>query len=266
MPQLGSTSDDHGLSPVLLDELTGAFALLTRLPVGWLNAKDASDTFAASVWAYPVVGAVVGGIGGAAYGGCAWLAMPPAVCAVWALVVMVLVTGALHEDGLADTADGLGGGRTRAQKLAIMRDSRIGTFGTIALVLSLAVRGTTLTALAQPGRVVPALIVASALGRGAILVLLLALAPARPDGLAFGLRDRRPGRSAAGLGLASAVSFALLPPVLAACAIAATLVSAWIIGWIARRQLDGHTGDVLGTASVCAECVVLTLLITKMGH
>ena len=103
--------------------------LLTRLPVGWLATSAEPARLADAVWAFPVVGAVVGAIGGAVFWVCARLGMPPAVAAVWTLASMLLVTGALHEDGLADTADGLGGGRTRERKLEIMRDSRIGTFG-----------------------------------------------------------------------------------------------------------------------------------------
>ena len=141
------------------------------------------------MWAFPVVGAVVGAIGGAVFWVCARLGMPPGVAAVWTLASMLLVTGALHEDGLADFADGLGGGRTRERKLEIMRDSRIGTFGGLALMLSLAARGTALATLAQPVRVVVALIVAAALGRGAIGVLLLTSAPGAP---------RRPRRRTAG--------------------------------------------------------------------
>ena len=111
--------------------------LLTRLPMGWLTTSVGPGRLADAVWAFPVVGAVVGAIGGAVFWFCTRLGMPPGVAAVWTLVSMLLVTGALHEDGLADFADGLGGGRTRERKLAIMRDSRIGTFGGLALMLSL---------------------------------------------------------------------------------------------------------------------------------
>lgn len=234
--------------------------LLTRLPVGWLAASAGPGRLADAVWAFPAVGAVVGAIGGAVFWVCARLGMPPGVAAVWTLVSMLLVTGALHEDGLADFADGLGGGRTRERKLAIMRDSRIGTFGGLALMLSLAARGAAFAALAQPARVAVALIVAAALGRGAIGILLLTSAPARPDGLAAELRASRFGRTAVGPGIAAALAFALLPFGAALGAAMAALASALAIAVIAHRQLGGYTGDVLGASVVVTECAVLALI------
>ncbi|MBV9758851.1 MAG: adenosylcobinamide-GDP ribazoletransferase, partial [Alphaproteobacteria bacterium] len=121
----------------VLRDLVRAFALLTRLPTPSHRGEGA---VAGCVWAFPIVGATVGAIGAAAY----WLAcgvgMKPALAAVLALAAQVVATGGFHEDGLADTADGFGGGTTPAEKLAIMRDSRIGTFGVLALVLVLALR------------------------------------------------------------------------------------------------------------------------------
>jgi adenosylcobinamide-GDP ribazoletransferase len=244
---------------LLRTDLASAFMLLTRLPMGWL-ATSTPGRMADAMWAFPLVGTVVGAIGGAIFWVCARLGMPPAVAAVWTLASMLLVTGALHEDGLADTADGLGGGRSRERKLAIMRDSRIGTFGGLALVLSLAARGTALAALAQPARVAVALIVASTLGRGAIGVLLLTSAPARPDGLAAELRTSRFGRTALAPGFAAVLAFALLPFGVALGVTIAALVSALVIAWMAHRQLGGYTGDVLGAAVVVTECAVLALI------
>ena len=234
--------------------------LLTRLPVGWLATSARAGRLADAVWAFPVVGAVVGAIGGAVFWVCARLGMPSGVAAVWTLASMLLVTGALHEDGLADFADGLGGGRTRERKLEIMRDSRIGTFGGLALMLSLAARGAVLATLAQPVRVAVALIVAAALGRGAIGVLLLTSAPARSDGLAAELRGSGLGRTALGPGIATVLAFALLPSGAALGATIAALMSALAIAWIAHRQLGGYTGDVLGAAVVVTECAVLSLI------
>jgi adenosylcobinamide-GDP ribazoletransferase len=239
-------------------ELAGAFMLLTRLPAGWLAGGRAPAAFADTVWAYPVVGAVVGGIGGAAYWACCRLGLPPAVGAVWTLAAMLLATGALHEDGLADTADGFGGGRTRDRKLEIMRDSRIGSFGALALMLSLAARGAAIAALATPGHVIAALIAAGALGRGAMLVVLLLLPPARADGLAAGLGASRIGRVATGLLLAAVAAHAFWAGI-------AAVLAALAMAWTARRQIGGYTGDVLGATSVVTECVVLSLLARVGG-
>ena len=234
--------------------------LLTRLPVGWFATGVGPGRLAEAVWAFPVVGAVVGAVGGAVFWVCARLGMPPGVAAVWTLASMLLMTGALHEDGLADFVDGVGGGRTRERKLAIMRDSRIGTFGGLALMLSLAARWAALAALAQPARVAVALIVAAALGRGAIGLVLLTSGPARPDGLASDLRASQFGRTALGPGIAIILAFALLPSGAALGATSAALVSALAVGWIAHRQLGGYTGDVLGAAVVVTDCAVLALI------
>ena len=245
---------------MLRAELAAAFMLLTRLPVGWLARGEALPEPARCVWAYPVVGLVVGGIGAGAYLLCHRIGMPPELGAVWTLAATMLATGALHEDGLADTADGFGGGRSRERKLQIMRDSRIGSYGTLALVLSVAVRVTCIAALAHPARVAPALVAAGALARGSIGVLLLALPPARPDGLAATLRERDPVRTALSPAVAAAVAFVLLPGGLAGGAVAVSGLTALALGGLARRQIGGYTGDVLGAGAVTAECVVLTLL------
>jgi adenosylcobinamide-GDP ribazoletransferase len=241
-------------------ELASAFMLLTRLPVGWIAGERAADRLAEAAWAFPLVGVVIGGIGGAVYWGCAALRMPPAVATVWTLAAMLLVTGALHEDGLADSADGIGGGRTLERKLEIMRDSRIGVFGAIALMLSLAARGTALAVLTDPERVTVALIVAAALGRGAIAVLLLVLRPARVDGMASRLGSCPPGATAAAVGIAAVVCFALLSPSTALEVSLAAMATALGVAWLAYRQVGGYTGDLLGAASVVTECVVLGLL------
>jgi adenosylcobinamide-GDP ribazoletransferase len=238
-----------------LGQLVAAFMLLSRLPVGRL--ARARGEFADSIWAYPLVGAAVGGIAAAVFAGCVAVGMPPAVAAAWTLAAQLLTTGALHEDGLADTADGLGGGRTRERKLEIMRDSRIGSFGALALALSLAARGTALALLSGPWRVAAGLVAAAALGRAAILVVLLALAPARPDGLAAGLGRRGAGRAAVGLALALAVAVLALPLADAVRAGCAALAAALAVAWLARRQVGGYTGDILGAAAVVAECAAL---------
>jgi adenosylcobinamide-GDP ribazoletransferase len=237
------------------DELVAAFMLLTRLPVGWLARTDPPP--GANVWAYPIVGAVVGAVGAAVF----WIAdaagLPPVLAGIFAVGTLILVTGALHEDGLADTADGFGGGRERFRKLEIMRDSRIGSFGALALMISLALRVAALAALREPGAVAVALVVSGALGRGAMVGVLLLLRPARPDGLAAALGTVP--RRAAGIGLAVAASFALAAPGALPAAGLATVVMAIL----ARRQIGGYTGDVLGATEQAAECAILTALLIR---
>lgn len=236
--------------------------LLTRLPVGWLLA-GAGPPPGRCVWAYPVIGGVVGGLGALVYA-MGWRAgVGPALAAIWSLGAMAVVTGGLHEDGLADTADGFGGGRTRERKLDIMRDSRIGSYGVLALLLALSARAASLAVIEQPARVAAALIAAASLGRGGIGVLLLALRPARDDGLGVMLGDVDKVRAALGPVLAAALAFALLPAGLAAGAVGASLLIALALAALARRQIGGYTGDVLGACVVATECGVLTLLAAR---
>ncbi len=238
-------------------ELATAVALLTRLPVGRWAAAEPVD----AVWAYPLAGAVVGAIGAAVLAGGRAAGMPSALAAIWALAALLLVTGALHEDGLADTADAFGGGRDRARKLDIMRDSRIGSFGSLALLVTTALRIAAVASL--PSGV--ALIAAGALGRAALLLPLLLLSPARADGLGASLRRVPAGRLALAAVLGMAVALATLPAGRAVVAILAAAVTGLAMARLARRQIGGYTGDVLGATSVVAECVVLSLLSLRAG-
>ncbi len=234
--------------------------LLTWLPVGWLGQTHTEDTFAKSVWAYPIVGATIGAIGAAAYILSARIGLPSPVAAICALTGTVLATGALHEDALADTADGFGGGRSRTRKLEIMHDSRVGSYGVLALVLSVAVRAAAIAAIAVPSKVMIALISTGSLARGAMLVLIILLPPARTDGLGAGLRTTGLARPLAGLLLSVAPPFLLLPPAMATLATAAAFVTALCLSLLAWRQIGGYTGDTLGTGEVIAECAVLAML------
>ena len=246
-------------------EFAGAVMLLTRLPAGWIAGGAAPADPAQSVWAYPIVGAAVGGIGGLVYWAAARIGLPPLVGAAWTLAAVILTTGALHEDGLADTADGFGAGGDRERTLDIMRDSRIGAFGAIAIALALAARGGAIADIAAPGRVAAALVAAGALSRGAMLIPLLTLPPARADGLGHGLRTRKAGRVAAGLAAAAGIAVMAAPFWSAVSAGGAAVVAALAVKAAARRRIGGYTGDVLGAAAVLAECAALSLLAARGG-
>jgi adenosylcobinamide-GDP ribazoletransferase len=245
-----------------LGELAAAVTLLTRLPVHCLPLGSAPNS-ASAVWAYPLVGALVGGIGAAAY----WLASvfscPPALAAPWALAVLILVTGALHEDGLADFADGLGGS-TREQRLAIMLDHRIGSYGVIVLILSLAIRITAIAVIAETATVAAALLAAGAASRLAAVLVMAALPAARADGLSASVGRPRGALAAAALGVAFVISWLLFPFGTALIAIIAAAAATLAIGAIASARLGGQTGDVLGAAVVLAECLALTALAVAL--
>jgi adenosylcobinamide-GDP ribazoletransferase len=185
-----------------LAELAAAFAFLTRLPVGRFAGPRFDDALVTSTWAYPVVGGCVGALGGLAYWLLDALALPPTLCAVVTIGAMVMATGALHEDGLADTADGFGGGATRERKLEIMHDHQIGTYGAVALFVALALRIAATASLREPALVLVSLIAAGAVSRAGMAGLMSLLPPARRDGLAarIGRQDRAPALVAAAFG------------------------------------------------------------------
>jgi adenosylcobinamide-GDP ribazoletransferase len=232
-----------------------AVAFLTILPVRLRGV--APPLGAAAAW-FPAVGALVGGLAGAV----GYLAEPslgPGVAAVVAIGVLVVVTGALHQDGLADCADGLGARGDRERRLAIMRDSSIGTFGALALLLWLALFVSTLAGFDREDAW-RALVIAAAAGRWAALLHARAAAPARTDGLGAGFSVSGAALAFATV-TAAAVALGLADPgrglaaLLAAAAVAA-LAGAW-----ARSALGGRTGDTLGATVALAEvAAAMTLL------
>jgi adenosylcobinamide-GDP ribazoletransferase len=231
-----------------------ALAFLTVLPVRLRG--EAPPLGAAAPW-FPLVGALVGG----AAGGLGYLAEPalgPLVAALIAVGALVGLTGALHQDGLADCADALGK-PDRARRLAIMRDSAIGTFGALALILSLGLLAAGLAGLARDDAW-RAFAVAAATARWAALLHATAADPARPDGLGAGFAVS-PAALAIGTATAIAVAFTLhgLVALLAAAAVAA-LVTAW-----ARSRLGGRTGDTLGATVALAEVAAVLALRVTLG-
>jgi adenosylcobinamide-GDP ribazoletransferase len=237
-------------------EIRRALGFLTRLPLGTF-AESEEMPLAQASWAFPLTGIVIGLLGGIAYAIAALIGLPANAAALAALAAAALVTGALHEDGLADTADGFGGGATRADKLEIMRDSRIGAYGVLALIFSIGLRWSALAALAASGRVMAALIAAHAVSRGLLPLVLRGFEPARADGLGATAGRPDPALAWSAAGIAAIVSiFALdfLPGI--AALIAAAIVVA-LIAAIARRQIGGYTGDTLGAIEQGGEIAML---------
>jgi adenosylcobinamide-GDP ribazoletransferase len=243
------------------DEFAIATALLTRLPVG--AAVPADGAVAAAGWAFPLVGAGIGALCAVAFlvaqlGGCG-----NAVAALLSVAGGLALTGALHEDGLADTVDGFGGGTGRDDKLAIMRDSRLGSFGGIALILSIGLRGAALATIGEPIHAALALVAAHAVSRGALPALMRVLAPARPDGL--GAAAGRPSRTVAILAaaLGAGISLAVLGPRTGTLALVLSGGALALAAILAQRQIGGYTGDVLGFFQQIGEIVMLLAAAAK---
>ena len=243
-----------------LIELAAAFALLTRLPVDRF-ALPRLTVPAQAVWAYPVAGAAIGAIGGAVYWIVHSLSCPPALAALCALVAMILATGAMHEDGLADFADGLAAD-TKERSLSIMRDHQIGTYGVIALMLSLAIRATAIALIAEPYAVMAALIGAGAASRSSAVLIMAALPPARRDGLSASVGSPTAGLAGITVGLTFMIAWLALPFGISLLLILSAIVSAVVLGRVALGRLGGQTGDVLGAASQVCECLALIVLVT----
>lgn len=240
-------------------ELVTAFGLMTRLPVQFLPAAGALEPGTAA-WAYPIAGAAVGAIGGGVYAVTAWLGFPAPLAGIFAIVALVLVTGALHEDGLADAADALGGSDPE-QRLTIMRDHRIGTYGVIALVASLGFRATAIALLASPDYVCAALMAVGAASRAGAACLMAALPTARQDGLSVAAGRPSAATAAAAFAIAYIIACFMLPFVAALAVLVATVIAVAIVGRAAKLRLGGQTGDVLGAACQIAESLALAVIV-----
>lgn len=243
-----------------------AMMLLTRLPAGNLSAPI--PKLRDAVWAFPLVGLVVGAGGAVVLSLALWVGLPADLAAGLAVATGVLATGGLHEDGLADLADGFGGGQTRARKLEIMRDSQIGSYGTLALIFSVGVRwhALALVVAISPGFAACASVAIAVISRAGLPAMMVVLPPARDDGL---------GKSASGGGWAGAAGAAaiglvataiLLGPVTAGAVAGATALALAGVCVLALHQIGGQTGDVLGAGQQLAEgmtWVVLVALVTS---
>lgn len=232
-----------------------AVQFLTRLPVGWIDGLKASD-LAAAAWSFPLVGVLVGALAGGVVYVAALPALHPLACAFLGVGVQVWISGALHEDGLADVADGLGA-HDRARRLEIMRDSRIGSFGVLALVFSVGLRTALLAGVNGPERAWLAMIAAAAVSRALLVPVMVWVEPARPDGLAKAAGRPASTSLIAAILIAAIAAFALLTPWAAVIGLALAAAAAWAIAVWARRALGGQTGDVLGAVQQAAETAIL---------
>ena len=236
---------------------------LSRLPVPWTARERelAAGGLAAAAAMAPVAGLILALPQVAVLAAASALSLPADVCVVLTLTTSVLLTGALHEDALADCADGFGGGADRQRKLAIMRDSRIGAYGATAIVLSLLLRASALAAALAAGRAGTALCVAAMLSRAACLVPLALLSPARVDG-AGAASSVRPDRMLAAWGVAVILTIAWAVAAHGGLgygvgsSLGAALASLAVTA-LAWRQIGGQTGDVAGATQQVAEIVVL---------
>lgn len=238
------------------DDLRVATGFLTRIPLG-APEKQAKGAVAASMRAFPLVGAALGVAGGVVYwlgGGFGLSPLPSAFLAVAAVVVL---SGAMHEDGLADTVDGLVGGGDKKSRLAIMHDSFIGAYGVLALIFSVGIRVAVLASLAEPGRVAAVMIAALAVSRAGLTVIASNMKPARRSGLAVSAGRPSRDRVYAAVALGAALTLLFLGPVVGVLALLAAAAAVMAVMALTRRLIGGYTGDVLGAAQQVCEVAVL---------
>ena len=265
--------------PTMLFDLYRTLRFATRLPLPML-AREVDDPIVPAdrfVPAFVLCGTLIGLTGGLISALIAFIGADPLIAATLGIASLAVLTGALHEDGLADCADGMGGGRTRERKLEIMRDPAVGSYAVLALILSVLGRVAALAVLlaASPWLALAALVATQGLSRGAAMLAAAVLPPARPDGA--GARLGQPGVKTASLALsvggvlAALVLLVVAGPVaglvgLILVVAAGALATFWVL-WLADRHLGGQTGDVLGAVqqlSDLAGLIALSISVSVM--
>jgi len=250
----------------MVADCVAAFLLLSRIPAGWYRfPHDRPPDFTSATWAFPLVGIVIGAAGGGALGLAGMAGLPPFAAATIGVLVMTLLSGAMHEDGLADMADGFGGGRDVESTVRIMHDSRIGSYGVLALILATALRISLLMVCLEmfdPLELIMLLASITAAGRFQP-VLQLAVFPLSPHAR-LAMLTGRPDTGRFILALAvwlPALIWLTGPAAAAITALPALAASLWIGGWAVRR-VGGLTGDVMGAPTIIAEVIMLMCWVT----
>ena len=237
--------------------IAGVF--LTRLPFCPNKFVQTQDLARASA-CFPLIGLLVGAISGAVLMMAAELNLHPLACAFLAITAGALVTGALHEDGLADVVDGFGGGHTKEDKLRIMRDSHIGAYGVLALILSVGLRASILAGLIGSGMAAVTLVGAAILSRSLLPGMMHLMPCSRKDGLAAGAGRPTFRAAIVAFCLGSLIAWPILDLSVAIVALICALISALIMAFIAHRQIGGYTGDVLGATQQITEIAILVMV------
>ena len=238
-------------------DIVTAGTLLTRLPLP--QAPDeAFERQAENAWAFPIVGlfvgmatCIVGAIG-------FWLGLNAAIIAGFMLATSMIMTGAMHEDGLADCADGFWGGFDPARRLEIMKDSQIGTYGVLAIVIVTGLRWMALSAAISLG--FSGVIAAAVLSRGVLPATMAMVAHARDTGLSHSVG--RPTQQTAAISCGAAGLLALI--LIGFSAIGAAMITVSIafgLTKLAKTKIGGQTGDVLGATQVLCETAILVFLV-----
>ena len=249
-----------------ISEIVLALRFLTRLPVPFARTVDPVP-LASAMRMFAVAGAVIGALNGLFLLGVSYLHLPGMIGPVLTVGFGLFLTGALHEDGLADCADGLLGGKTRERRLDIMRDSRIGTYGACALLLALLIRVEAYQTLQAypPWQMIAVVAAVGAFSRAMVVDMVWATRPARADGLSA--HAGRPSRNAGLFAIATGGALAIfagwpIAPIAGAEAMLVALVITGLMRRLATQLVGGQTGDVCGAVQVLVE---IGMLITYLA-
>lgn len=242
-----------------------ALSFFTRLPLSrWAPPMD-SVPLAQTAWAFPIAGGLIGLACGLFYDLLHLLFFPPALAVILMVAFQLWMTGALHEDGLADTADGFAGGYDKEARLKIMRDSRIGSFGALALLIVLMLRVWSLALLAHPIAVLWVMITSAAMSRAMIAAAMYTLPFARDDGLAQWAGRPTDKQTGISVGIAAGITLGILRWYGLAMLFVAPLACAAMC-WLAKRKIGGITGDVYGAVQQVVETAMIVITVTMMLH
>ena len=243
---------------IYLNDIRVALILLTRLPID--VPTNAHERAHKAVWAY--------GTAGMAWTLCVWgtarlcmnFGLAPAIAAGFGLVIGMVITGAMHEDGLADCADGFWGGWERERRLEIMRDSCLGVYGSLALIVSTVLRWQLIEIILEGENTFLALLLAGMLARSVLPIMMAHLPHARSDGLSHSVGIPTGGTVYFSFSISTLIGFVFLGLVGFMLAIIAALTGLFCSA-LAQKKIGGQTGDVLGATAVVIEIFVLVAYI-----
>lgn len=247
---------------ILATDIPASLGILSRIPVK-VNQEASSKRGAASSWAFPIAGAVIGLISVIAGWASMLLEVPDIATAAIILTTLIMVSGAMHEDGLADTFDGLWGGFTPERRLEIMKDSHIGAYGVLALTVSVLTRFGLILALVQQGQIWMIIAVA-ALSRAPMVFVMSKLPPARDFGLSRTVGQPRIETALLAILIALTFGFAMLGGVILH-GILLTGISVGALAFVAKRKIGGQTGDILGAAQQLSEIAFLAACVAAVS-
>ncbi|WP_296418935.1 adenosylcobinamide-GDP ribazoletransferase [Pseudooctadecabacter sp.] len=243
---------------VAITDVPAALGLLSRLPVP-VDFDTARARGPKAAWAYPVAGAILACLAASVAQIALWSGLSAPLAAALALTMLIVTTGAMHEDGLADCADGLWGGWDAARRLDIMKDSHIGVYGVLALILGLLLRWQALTVVVGAGSLWAPLIATAMISRAVMVPVMARLPHARSTGLSYSVG--RPSIATARLAETLAALAAIILLGWSGLAmILVALLTATACALIARSKINGQTGDVLGATQNLTEMTVLLAL------